>query len=158
MRIATTVSRDISAPLEKVFDIANDVGGVSDLFVGWGPIPAVTAARIDGGGAIGAGKLRLVETSDGATVREPITVFERPSRVEYSLQGVPAPFSFLVREGHARWHYRQVEGGTRVEWEYAFDITGALAWPIAFPLIRVIWRRMMERVLTRLDHRATAQA
>jgi carbon monoxide dehydrogenase subunit G len=155
MRIATTVSRDISEPLEKVFDIANDVDAVPDLFVGWGPIPPVVAARIDGGGAIGAGRLRLIETSDGATLREPITVFERPSRVEYSLQGIPAPFSFLVREGHAQWHCRKVEGGTRVEWEYAFDVTGVLSWPLAFPLIRVTWRRMMERVLSRLDQRAT---
>jgi hypothetical protein len=49
----------------------------------------------------------------------------------------------LVRSARADWRLTPADGGTHVEWTYAFTLTSPLAWPVAYPLLTQVFRRWM---------------
>ena len=65
------------------------------------------------------------------------------------------PFSLIVRHGEGDWHFSAANGGTRIDWEYTFELTSPLAWPLA-AAVMLIFRRWMQRALLRARSVLTA--
>lgn len=128
-----------------VFALGLDPLRFPATFRGFGPIPSIRRITLHAPPAVGSS--RELENSDGSRPHERITALEPPHRHAYTLSGLAAPFSWLVREGHADWKISLVAGGSLVEWRYRFALTSALAWPLAWPLLKVFMTTAMRRCL-----------
>ncbi len=148
MIVTTQAEADIRASPERVCDISNDLDGIADVFVGYGPIPGVVRAEVIGGTDLVQGSSRRVYTADGNDVIEEMLILERGRSVAYTLTGISPPFSFLVQYARADWTFTKTELGTHVHWTYAFTLTTPLAWPLAAPLLHLVFRRWMQGCLT----------
>jgi len=143
MVVETQAQATIRATPERVFDVTNDLDRIADAFVAYGPIPGTVSAEVIGGGALVQGVSRRVHTSDGHHVIEEMLIFDRAAAVAYKLTGISAPFSWLVRFARADWSFETVPEGTRVRWTYAFTLTTPLVWPVAAPMLHMVFRRWM---------------
>jgi hypothetical protein len=145
MKIEICVTRTIAAAPAAVFALALDAQRFPATFAGCGPVPALR--RITTHGAPAVGNLREVTSSDGSQLIERITIFDPPQRHAYTLSNLRPPLAWLVSTGDADWTFADADGATRVNWRYAFNLTSALAWPLAAPLLQVFMRAAMRRCL-----------
>lgn len=148
MIVATHAEADIRATPGRVCDVSNDLDRIADAFVAYGPIPGTVSAEVIGGGELVRGTSRRVYTSDGRHVDEEMLVLEPGVAVAYKLTGISPPFSFLVRHARADWKFTPTPEGTHVHWDYAFTLISPLAWPLAAPLLHLVFRRWMRRCLS----------
>lgn len=128
--------------------MSNDLDRIADAFVGYGPIPGTVRGEVIGGGALTQGATRRIYTDDGHDVVEEMLVLDRGRRVAYKLTGIAAPFSLLVRFARADWTFTPADGETYVQWTYAFTLTSPLVWPMAAPILHLVFRRWMQGCLT----------
>lgn len=145
MLVALSAERTIHSSPETVFALALDAVRFPKTFRGCGPIPALL--RITPHGAPAVSATRTVESSDGSMLTERIDALDPPHRHAYTLTGMRPPLAWLARAGHANWSFAPTVNGTRVVWDYTFELTTMLAWPVAFPLLRVFMRTAMQRCL-----------
>lgn len=143
--VLLAASRTIRATPQATFALTLDPERFPAVFRGYGPIPAIRAITLHAPPAIGA--TRELRNSDGSKPVERITALDAPRRHAYVLSGLAAPFSWLVRAGHADWTFERRDSGTHVRWEYRFELTSALAWPLAAPLLHLFFVRAMRRCL-----------
>ncbi|MGH8081940.1 MAG: SRPBCC family protein [Lysobacter sp.] len=152
MHLSLTAERRIAAAPEAVFALALDCDRFPTFFQGYGPIPGLK--RITPLSPAAVGSLRSLENLDGSKLMERITALETPHRHAYLLSGFQPPLAWLAREGHADWSFEResVDGNdsTRVVWRYRFELTSALAWPLAAPLLHGFMRAAMQRCLDRM--------
>jgi uncharacterized protein YndB with AHSA1/START domain len=152
MRLSLTAERSIDAPPQSVFALALDSERFPALFEGYGPIPGLK--RITPLAPPAVGSLRALESRDGSRMMERITALEPPHRHAYVLDGLRPPLSWLARQGRAEWRFEDAGdaglAATRVRWRYEFELTSALAWPLAAPLLRGCLRQAMQRCLERM--------
>ena len=145
MHVLLHTERTLRAPPDAVFALAVDAERFPALFAGFGPIPGLRRITLHGPLAIGA--TRDVEDLGGVVMCERVDALEPSRRHAYTLSGLQPPLSWLVREGRADWTFAPAGAGTQVVWTYAFELTAALAWPLAAPLLRVYMRGAMQRCL-----------
>ena len=146
--LKTSMSIDIARGPEQVFDFIIHLDSPAKTFRGYGPIPAVERTEVVGGGPLVEGAVCRIISNDGSAAERLITVVDRPTRHAYKLQGsFRAPISYLVKSGVGEWRFAPIAGGTRVVWEYAFDLTGLWAWPMAYLLMTLTVRRAMRDCL-----------
>ncbi|HET7843742.1 MAG TPA: SRPBCC family protein [Xanthomonadales bacterium] len=145
MDVNLRATRRFRAPPAAVFALALDPVRFPATFRGYGPIPAIRSIALHAPPAVGA--TRELDNSDGSRPRERITALERDRRHAYVLSNLAAPFSWLVRAGHADWTFGAEGEGTAVEWRYRFELTSPLAWPLAAPLLHAFFAPAMRRCL-----------
>ena len=118
----------------SVWPIVLDDAALVAAFRGAGPIPALVEVVRDTE-AFEVGMERTVHSADGSTARERMLVIEAPTRQVYELFGFSGVFRFLVRRGTSEWVLTEVQGGTLVTWDYTFELTTPLVWPIVRALM-----------------------
>lgn len=133
MHVDCQAERTLPCTAAQAFDLLCDSARFPAFFSGCGPIPAVRAIECAGPPRVGA--MRRVRNADGSVLTETVTAFEPPHRHAYRLSGLRAPFAWLVRHGDAQWRVADAPGGARVTWSYRFELTHALAAPLARPLL-----------------------
>lgn len=149
MHLSLIAERRIAAAPEAVFALALDSERFPPLFDGYGPIPGLK--RITALAPAAVGSLRALENRDGSKLMERITALEPARRHAYVLYGLRPPLAWLAREGQADWTFEsEPDAGaeaTRVVWRYRFELTSALAWPLAAPLLSGCMQAAMRRCL-----------
>jgi hypothetical protein len=150
MIVTTVATADTRASAATVFDVANDIDDIAEAFVSFGPIPGVARGEVIGGGPLAEGKTRRLQLTDGSMVEEDMLLFDRPRAFSYTLRGIGKPFGLLVRQGKAHWMLTESAAGTHVHWQYNFELTSALAWPVAGPLLHLLFNAWMRRCLGRI--------
>lgn len=155
MHVNLRVERLFRAPPEAVFALALDPVRFPATFRGFGPIPAIRSITLHAPPAVGG--TRELENSDGSKPLERITALEPARRHAYVLTRLAAPFSWLVRAGHADWTFATCDAGTNVAWRYRFELTSPLAWPLAAPLLHAFFAPAMRRCLAAMAHTLAAQ-
>ena len=148
--------RAIAAAPAAVFALALDPQRFAPLFRGCGPVPAIR--RIEALDAPAVGARRALENSDGSRLQERITVYDPPRRHAYTLSGLRPPLAWLVRAGEADWHFSAVPEGTRVQWQYTFQVAHAAVRPLAWLLLRGFMRPAMQRYLAAMARALTDPA
>lgn len=150
MRVSTQATVDMSGAPGAVFDHCTHLDAIGKTFRGYGPVPAVLRAEVEGGGAQEEGATRRVTSADGSTLRERILRFSRPTAHEYTLENIGRPLSFLVREGRSVWSFAPEDAGTRVTWTYTFELTSPLALGPAALVVKIFMHGAMQRCLDSL--------
>ncbi len=145
MIIGLQSRQHFDCPPADVFALVLDPQRFPAMFRGFGPIPSIRRIELLQAPAVGA--TRRLENSDGSTPVERITALDPPRHHAYTLSGLAPPFSWLVRCGHADWRLQAVDRGTDVTWEYRFELTSALAWPLAAPVLNWLMATAMRRCL-----------
>jgi hypothetical protein len=145
MNVLLHTERTIQAAPEAVYALAVDASRFPPLFKGFGPIPGLRRISLNGPLAVGA--TRDLEDNSGLVLTERIDALEPGRRHAYTLSGLHPPLAWLARVGHADWHFIPSNTGTRVVWTYEFELTGFLAWPLAWPLLQGFMRVAMQRCL-----------
>lgn len=145
MDLNLVVEHRFRAAPEAVFALALDPQRFPATFTGFGPIPEIRRIRVDGPPVL-RGR-RELENSDGTRLVEVITAYDPPRQHTYSLSGLQPPLAWLVRAGHADWHFLIDGPGTRVRWRYRFVLSHPLALPLAAPLLWLFMRTAMRRCL-----------
>ena len=115
---AVHVTRSIPAPAESVFDLLADHANY-DRFRG---VRGSELLRQGEPAPNGAGAMRLV-LSGPIRFEEEITAYERPSKLDYLIVRINAPFE------HDGGRIRLAERGgwTKVDWSTSFRVPGPLA-------------------------------
>jgi len=155
MDVMLCASHTVPASAEAVFALSLDAERFPATFRGYGPIPSIRRITLHAPPAVGS--TRELENSDGSRPQERITALEPARRHAYTLSGLSAPFSWLVRAGHADWTFAAEAGHTNVVWRYRFELASALAWPIAWPLLQVFMTAAMRRCLGAMAEVLAAQ-
>lgn len=145
MRIQLSATRSIPAAPADVFALAVDPEGFPSLFRGFGPIPGLR--RITPHAPAAVGSTRELESSDGSRLVERITALDPSHRHAYALTGLRPPLGWLVRGGQANWTFTPLDAGTSVQWDYDWELTSVLAWPVTWPLLQWCMRAAMRRCL-----------
>jgi hypothetical protein len=145
MFVDLRATRTFRCPADAAFALALDPERFPATFRGCGPIPAVRRITLHAPPAVGS--TRELENSDGSRPLERILVLDPPHRHAYLLSNLNTPFAWLVRTGYAEWSFSAAPEGSAVRWRYRFELTTPLAWPIAFPLLRVFMTTAMRRCL-----------
>jgi hypothetical protein len=144
MQIHAVARVHVQASPEEAFDAANDESKFAERMQKKGIFPGVTGVE-----PAGEGK-RRVFLSDGSTMIEEILERRRPERVRYRWDSKPKPpFSWLIRDAEAIWTFSARAGGTDVEWRYVFELTTALVYPLAAPVL-LGFRGWMQTALDRV--------
>jgi hypothetical protein len=129
--------RVLSAPLEQVFARR------------FGPIPAIR--RTDQQGEWGTvGQQRTIAFTDPGSVRERLTVVERPHRFGYTLSDVVGPMKMLIAEVEGLWSFEPDGTGTRITWSWTVHPANA-GGRLAMPLFARLWQGYARRSLTHLE-------
>ena len=96
---------------------------------------------------LAVGSTRSVHNADGTVLSERVTVLDPPVRHAYVLSGFRPPFSWLVTQGEANWTFAGHEFGSRVRWDYEFELTRRWLWPVAALVLKLFMARAMHRCL-----------
>jgi hypothetical protein len=101
-----------------------------------GPVAGVQKVEYLEGQTLAEGNRRTITLTDGSVLEETILDHVPPSRHRYRWsKGLKGPFALLVRSATGTWDYTEVEGGTRVDWTYVFELKSPLAYPFALPIM-----------------------
>lgn len=150
MKLDARATVHVPRPPEEVFDFAVANQNLSRMLQRKGPIPGVTGAELVEGSELRAGARRRVSMTDGSSLIEELIALDRPRVHEYRwAHPPPAPFSLLIRGGHATWTFKPEGGGTRVDWLYTFELASPLALPLA-AVAAALFRSWMQQGLARL--------
>ena len=145
MHVDLLAQSEFAASPEAVFALSLDPERFPATFVGFGPVPPLRRIQLHAPPAVGS--TRDVEGADGAFMLERITALDPPRHHAYVLSRLKAPLVWLAREGHADWRITPRGNGCHVVWTYRFALTSPLAWPLAFPILRVFMQGAMQRCL-----------
>ncbi len=157
MRLSTTQSMLVAAPPATVFDVVTDSAALTRAMRRHGPIPGVIRVEWPAGSRLAPGAVRHVTMTDGSILTERIEELDRPSLYRYELfAGIRPPLSLLVRSGTSTWRFERASSGTRIRWEFAFELTSRAAWPAASALLRLFFAPWMRRALVSIRDQALA--
>lgn len=151
MQIQTNAQVTVNAGIEAVFDASTDCQNLPKFFTGYKGIPAIVSAKTIDGLPLHEGSIRIVDNSDGSSIEEAIVSLKRPDTQEYKLvKGFKPPFSWLVRTASGKWSYETLEAGTRVTWNFYFEIPNILAYLIFSLVIEHPFQQAQEICLRNL--------
>jgi hypothetical protein len=146
--LATTVETAVDAPREQAFSTIASID-VSTIFTGYGPLPAVTGVLDQVGEWDAAGQTRSVTLSDGSSARERLTGYKSPGYFSYTVSGFTGVLRFLTTSADGEWWFEPVsETKTHIKWRYAYDPRNAIAVPLLWFIVNVLWRGYMRKALS----------
>ena len=146
----------VSIAQASAFEFFRDVD-LASILTGMGPFAAVIAVESSAGRWDTPGLERTLRLADGRSLREQLTKIDAPGSFAYEIDRITGPLGWLVTGMSGRWSFeRDGEGQTIARWNYAFRIRSKLAWLLAWPVLRVLWRRYMQQVLSRTARLAEA--
>ena len=102
--VPVTVEDVARATPEATFDAIVPID-LSKMFVGHGPLPAVTGTRDQTGEWDHVGASRTVVLADGSTAHEEIAAHERPRYFGYRVSGFTGSLRWLVSGVHGEFWF-----------------------------------------------------
>ena len=148
--IDVVVTETFSAPIDVAFDYAVPVD-LTHIMRPRFPAPGVKRVEDQTGGWDGAGQSRRIYLTDGSSVFEELTGYDRPNGFDYRVSEFTGLFGRLVQEARGRWQFHKVSPGTcRVEWTYSFYPKNAVAAGILELLVKRVWRGVMTAALAQI--------
>jgi carbon monoxide dehydrogenase subunit G len=143
---------EVEATPERVFDYLSAPDVFTRVLRSLGPIPGVTSSELLGGAtALASGVRRRVHLTDGTSLEEHVIDHDRPGRQSYRWGHPPkGPFGMLIRGAEADWRFAAHGSGTRVVWDYDFELTSPLIAPLAM-LVLALFKRWMQRGLVEVQ-------
>lgn len=144
-----TTESTLPAPPERVFAYIVDLSKWP-LFTGYGPLPGIAEASVEGG-TVGLGSRIRVRNTDGSVHHEVVEVFEPGRRYVIRMELAP-PVSYVMASIHETVALEPEGDGTRMRRTFVVTPRSWLTAPIAWLFGGVLLPRAVER------HNAAAAA
>jgi hypothetical protein len=111
-----------------------------------GPLPGVVGVRHQTGDWDTVGRSRRLLLSDGGSVVERLETVVPDELFVYKLTQFRRLLGRLVDHGRAEWRFSTEGTGSRIRWTYTFFPRRGSHVAVTL-IVRLLWRRYMERVL-----------
>ena len=152
--VQTSVTIVIEASLSHVFETAAGMDP-RELIRPYGPLPGIDAVEGHDGAWSAPGQRRRYLLTDKSSVNEELTGFTRDHTYAYAVSGITGPFSAIVREARAEWHFTKVGAGkSQIDWTYFFTPSGPVAEPVLWFIVKMLWPGYLRAALTRVKQKA----
>ena len=116
----------------------------------FGPLPAIREVRDQAGDWSAPGQSRTIVTTDGGTMREQLTVVERPSHFGYRITDITGPMKALVGSADGEWRFEPASKGVRITWAWTLHPASPVA-ALAMPVFGRLWKGYARRALERVE-------
>lgn len=145
MHLDATLELTVDYAPERVFDLVGDHRNFPRTIAKTALVPGVVRSDpLPGSAESGVGTRRRLTLTDGTFMDEEVIAFTRPSEHSYRwLKPPPMPIGLLVRGAQGSWRFTPDPRGTRIHWQYRFELSSPLALPFALPLVAAFrsWMR-----------------
>jgi Polyketide cyclase / dehydrase and lipid transport len=143
-----SAERVSSSPLAITYELVGSIDPTV-FYTRYGPLPAVMEVREQQGDWNVVGSTRLLLLSDWGSVRETVTDADSPRFFAYDSQDFKKIFGRIVSGSRAEWTFTEVDGGTRIHWNYSFHPRPKYG-PIVRAIVRTLWAPYMRTVLKKI--------
>jgi hypothetical protein len=148
--VLTSYSQSFPVAVEKAFDDLLPEP-LPDLFNRrYGPIPRIKSVEGQVGVWGQVGQTRTIRLADGGSMREELTLLDRPRAFGYTISDVTGPLKPLVSHVQGLWSFEPDGTGTRITWQWTIQPKSALAAPI-MPIFTRLWRGYAKRSFEQID-------
>ena len=151
MVVSVSESRSVPLAVEAAYD-GTIVTPLPEIFAHrYLALPRV--ARVEGqegtwGGHVG--QTRTIATSDGGSLRETLTLVERPHRFGYRIDVLSGPMRPLVSHLDGEWVFEPGGAGTTITWSWDLHPRSVLTAPVV-ALIGRMWHGYARHALVTLE-------
>jgi hypothetical protein len=144
-KVAVTRQAMIPGSPEEVFRFIAAEDVLPQVLTGYGPLPAVVRTSDNTGPWEQPGSTRRIHLADGTTVREQVTLHDRPRLFAYRVWDFGNPIlRNLADEARGEWTFAPTPEGTLVSWTYTFTAKNGLAAVPLSGIARWLWRGYMD--------------
>lgn len=148
-------SRTFPVPVEDAFDRVLPSPLPYVFGRRYGVLPPIREVRDQAGEWGTVGQTRTILLADGGSMREELTLVERPHRFGYRIADVTGPMKLLASGLDGQWSFVPAGTGVRITWEWElYPASGAAG--LAMPAFARVWRgyarqgmEEIERLLVR---------
>jgi hypothetical protein len=141
---------------ETIFNVPNEQAflgvvpiNLSSIFTGFGPLPAVSGVTDQTGDWDAAGQTRSVSFSDGSSVKEKLTGYNKPQYFSYILSDFTGVLRLLATSANGDWWFEPVsEDKTHVKWRYVFNSRNIFTIPFLWFITKALWKCYMKKALS----------
>lgn len=141
--VAHIVERRARAPVERLFDEVTAEDVLPKVLHRYLLVPAVVGTEGLTGPWNTPGSQRQVRTSDGRTLREEVTAWERPCHFAYRVEGFTGVLGAMVSHAVGEWTVSGDDGGSAFAWTYTFFARSRAVAPVVRGFVRLLWSGYM---------------
>jgi hypothetical protein len=145
LAVAHTEAFTVHAPLEKVYDLVVDKDVLPKILKRYLFIPAVTGSTIHRGDWVTPGSYRTVYFSNGDTLKEELTHFQRPRYFAYRISDFSGFQRHFASHGVGQWWFTAYGNTTQVEWTYTFYAKSKFKQAFLRPFVNHDFKTYMKR-------------
>ncbi len=155
LAVPHTEAFTVHAPLEKVYDLVVDKDVLPKILKRYRFIPAVTGSTIHQGDWVTPGSYRTVHFSNGDTLKEELTHFQRPRYFAYRISAFSGFQRHFASHGVGQWWFRAHGNTTQVEWTYTFYARSKFKRAFLRPFVNHNFRTYMKRSIALIKAQLT---
>lgn len=143
--VTLSESRAVQVPIEEAFDRVL-VHPLPELFSRRRlAIPPIREVRGQTGRWGTIGETRTIVTTDGGTMLETLTSYERPHSFGYTISEVRGPMKPLVASADGRWSFEPAGNGTLITWSWV--LTPTAVGRVVMPAFGAMWHGYARQAL-----------
>jgi hypothetical protein len=143
--VSHTVTRTAACPREHLFDVVVAEDVLPKVLHRYRMLPAVTGTAELTGPWTQPGSQRRVLLADGSSLREQLTIFDRPDRFGYRVDDFPQPLRALVGHAAGSWEFADTATGSSFRWTYRFVPLRSVFTPAVRAFVATMWSGYMSR-------------
>jgi len=154
MPVQTSIALTINAPIARVFEIAAGMDPRA-LIRNHGLLPGIIETLGHDAPWSAVGQKRRHVLSDKSSISEMLTAFNLNTTFAYDLTDFTGVFAALVRDARAEWHFTKLgQAKTQIDWTYFFQSTNAIAEPLLWFIVKLLWPGYLRAALVRVKEKA----
>jgi hypothetical protein len=158
--ISSSVSAEVGVNTLDAFSHVVPID-LTSIFKGYGLLPAVIGVEAQTGKWDAIGQTKTVHLSDGSSVKELLTQYQRPDYFSYVVSDFSGILGFLITSAVGEWWFESGNlspNSTLIRWSYTFIPKSLIAVPILWIVNKFLWagymRSVMSTIQLQLDHKA----
>lgn len=141
--VAVTHEALVSGPATDVFDFVAAEDVLAKILTGYGLVPAVAFSSDVSGPWDQPGSHRIVHLSDGSTLKEGLTAYNRATYFAYRVSDPSFALKHLMTEATGQFWFEEAEDNTKVKWTYTFHARNRLTRLPLMLFVRSQWNGYM---------------
>lgn len=145
--IKKTAVVDIVSPVQRVFGYISAEESLPKFLKKYGPVHAVTGAKMHKGPWSVPGAYRTLHFDSGDTLREELLVFQPFSYFAYCISDFSNVTKYLCHIAYGEFNFKPLNGTTQVSWTYSFKPRNFLTSILLSAFMSLYFKKYMQQGL-----------
>ncbi len=127
---------------------------LTSIFTGYGLLPAVISIEAQTGNWDAIGQTKTVNLSDGSSVKERLTQYQKPDYFSYVVSDFSGILGLLITSAVGEWWFESSDlspNSTLIRWSYTFIPKSFIAIPILWIVNKFVWAGYMRSVMSNIQ-------